>query len=53
VRQRLPAGECDRTIAEREALLGDQPDGPERQLILDDIDHERQIRAVIARVIPD
>lgn len=45
--------ECDRSIVEMEGMLEQEPDYPHRQFVLDDIEHEKRIRAMITRVIPD
>jgi hypothetical protein len=45
--------DCDDTIAELEKLLKDEPDYPYRKQVLEDLDHERKIRAIISRAIPD
>ena len=45
--------ECDQTIAELEALLQQDPSPPQRNAVLDEIEHERKIRAIISRAIPD
>ena len=45
--------ECDREIAELEELLKDEPDHEHRRFILDDIEHERELRAMISKAIPD
>lgn len=45
--------ECDRSIVEMEGMLEREPDYPHRQFVLDDIEHEKRIRAMITRVIPD
>ena len=44
--------ECDQTIAELEELL-EKPDCPYRKETLEDLKHERKIRAIISRAIPD
>ena len=44
--------ECDQTIAELEELL-EKPDCPYRKQTLEDLKHERKIRAIISRAIPD
>ncbi len=45
--------ECDETIAELEDLLRKEPDYPYRDAVLEDIEHEKRIRAIISRAIPD
>lgn len=45
--------ECDRTIAEHEKLLRENPDYEDKKFVLEDLGLERNIRAMIARVIPD
>jgi len=45
--------ECDREVGELEELLRIQPNHPHRQLLLDDIEHERKIRGMISKAIPD
>jgi hypothetical protein len=50
---RARKAECDRSIAEDEQLLRDQPDYPYKKQVLDDIEHEKRIRAIICRMIPD
>lgn len=45
--------ESDRTIAELEQLLRDDPDYDYKDQVLDEIAHERKIRAIIDRVVPD
>jgi hypothetical protein len=44
---------CDREIAELEKELRDDPNHPHRTMILDDIAHERKVRAIICKAIPD
>jgi hypothetical protein len=45
--------ECDREIASLEKELRDDPNHPHRAMILEDIAHERRIRAIICGAIPD
>jgi len=45
--------ECDESIAEMEELLAKEPDYPYRKQVLEDLEHERKIRAIISRAIPD
>ena len=45
--------EFAREIAELQQLLRDEPDYPHRKFIEDDIEHNRKIVAMIAKVIPD
>jgi hypothetical protein len=45
--------ECDREIAELEVMLEDKSSAPYRQHILDDLEHEKKIRATISKYIPD
>jgi hypothetical protein len=45
--------ECDHTIAELETELDGATDPKYRQVLLDEIAHERKIKTIIARVIPD
>ena len=45
--------ECDENIAELEQMLRDEPDAPHRGFIQEEIDHERRIRGIICRAIPD
>jgi len=45
--------ECDETIAEMEELLAKEPDYAYRKQVLEDLEHERKIRAIISKAIPD
>jgi Family of unknown function (DUF5681) len=45
--------ECDREIAELEDLLKKKRKGPTRQFILSEIEHEKKLRMMISKVIPD
>ena len=45
--------ESDHEIAELEKLLRDEPDYPYREQVLQDIEHEKKIRSLIARHLPD
>jgi len=45
--------ECDGTIAELEAMVADETKESYRALMLDEIEHEKQIKAIISRAIPD
>src|SRR3954452_3332397 len=45
--------ECDRSIAEDEQFLRDNPDCEYKRSLLDNIEHEKRIRAIISRTIPD
>jgi len=45
--------ECDRTIAENEQLLRDNPKHKHRKTLLEDIEHERELRKIISKAIPD
>jgi hypothetical protein len=45
--------ECDREIAELEDLLRKKRKGPTRQIVLDEIEHEKKLRMMISKVIPD
>jgi hypothetical protein len=45
--------ECDRTIDELQDLLQQDPSPAHRNAALDEIEHERRIRAIISRAIPD
>ena len=45
--------ECDMSIAENEQFLRDNPDCEYKQVVIDDIEHERKIKAMISKVIPD
>jgi hypothetical protein len=45
--------ECDRAIAELEELLRSDPDSSHRTFILQDLEHERYIRELISRAVPD
>ena len=48
---KLRREDCERSIAEDEQLLRDEPDCPYRAHILDNIDHEKRIRAMITKAI--
>jgi hypothetical protein len=45
--------DSDKTIAELKQMLRDNPDYEHRDLVMEDLEFERTIRAKIARVIPD
>jgi hypothetical protein len=45
--------ECDREIAELEDLLKQKRNAPSRQLILDNIEHEKKLKRMISKVITD
>jgi hypothetical protein len=45
--------ECDREIAELEDLLRKKRKGPTRQIVLDEIEHEKKLRMMISKAIPD
>ena len=45
--------ECDSSIVENEQLLHDNPDYEYKQSVIEDLEHERKIRAIISKVIPD
>lgn len=45
--------DCDREIAELEDLLRKKPNWSGRQLIVDQIEHEKKLRGMISKVIPD
>ena len=45
--------ECDQTIAEHEQLLRDNPNHEHKHFLLEDLEHERRLRATISRVIRD
>ena len=45
--------ECDRSIVEIEQLLRDNPDYEYKQSVIEDLEHERKIREIISKVIPD
>ncbi len=45
--------ECDRSITELEALIAEETNESYRAFMLDDIEHEKRIRAIISRAIPD
>lgn len=45
--------ESDHEIAVLEKLLRDDPDYPYREQVLQDIEHEKKIRSLIARHLPD
>ena len=45
--------ECDRSIVEDEQLLRDNPDYEYKQSVIDNIEHEKTIRAIISKIIPD
>jgi hypothetical protein len=49
----LAKAECDRTIAELEKQLLDDPDFEYKDQVLDEIAHERTIWEIIERVVPD
>jgi Family of unknown function (DUF5681) len=44
---------AEKEIAELERILRDEPDYPYRKQVLEDLDHERRIRGIISRVVPD
>jgi hypothetical protein len=50
---RARKAECDRSIAELEQMLTAEPNAKSRALIMADIAHEKQIREIICRAIPD
>ena len=45
--------ECDQSIAEMEELLTNEPDYPYRKQVVEELEHERRIKAIISRAIPD
>lgn len=45
--------ECDREIAELEKLLQEEPDCSYRKQVLKDIEFEKKLREMIARIVPD
>ena len=45
--------DCDREIAYLEDLLKTEPDHPHRDILLNDLNHEKRLRAIVAKVIPD
>jgi hypothetical protein len=52
-RFRAKKQECDQEIAELEKELREDPDHPHKRFILDDLNHTKRLRAIVARVIPD
>jgi hypothetical protein len=45
--------ECDEEIAHLQGLLDKDPNDPHRQIYLDELEHEKHIRQIICRLIPD
>lgn len=45
--------ECDQTIAELEDLLRQQPAYAYRDAVLEELEQERKVRAIISRALPD
>jgi hypothetical protein len=45
--------ECDRAIGEMTESLGRELEASSRQVMLDDIEHEKKLRGMISSVIPD
>jgi hypothetical protein len=45
--------ECDLAIAHCEELLREEPDCPERDVILSEIEFEKELKRKISAVIPD
>ena len=45
--------ECEQTIAELEDTLRRRPRHPRREIMLDEIEREKKIRAIISRAVPD
>ena len=43
----------DQLIAEMEELLTNEPDYPYRKQVVEELEHERRIKAIISRAIPD
>ena len=52
-RARSRKADCDAEIAEYEKMLEEDPDCPHRDRILESIDHEKRIRAIISKILPD
>jgi len=45
--------QCDQEICHLEELLRKEPDCSYRQIVLDEIDHEKRLKVMIAKTIPD
>ena len=45
--------ECDQEIYHLQGLLDKDPNDPHRQIYLDELEHEKHIRQIICRLIPD